>query len=138
MIHCKILKLINGQDIIVHTDSDGKDWFNNTTLCITDPVTIQPYRFPKGNMVVETTIMTPWVKMADYDVIEIPTKNILAVIDVKAQLIEQYETFVKEIDLNDSKDIEIGEPENIEEFIDNMFSHDELEEEDEYDTRTIH
>lgn len=137
-MQCKLFKLTNGQDIIAHTDEVGTDWIGKSSVSMVDPVVLQPYRFPRGNHIVETFVLIPWVKAAEYDVITLPTKNIMLILDLKENLASQYEQFIH--DLNHS-DIQPQQPESVKDFLDQMFSEEENDDEEEiteYHERTIH
>ena len=95
-MQCKYIKLSNGDDIIAQTEDlcdtlDDKEFIN-----ITHPVLISPIRFPRGVQIFETYIMKPWIKMAKYDIVHLPTRNIIVVVDVDEHAEDQYMKFVDE------------------------------------------
>lgn len=95
-MYCKFLKLTNGENIIVSTDDNCETFVNKEFIDIVDPVLISSFRFPKGNMVVESFVMQPWIKMAKNDVMRLPVNNIVVATDVQEMAVNQYKTFVDE------------------------------------------
>jgi hypothetical protein len=137
-MYCKFLKLTNGENIIVSTDDDCKTFINKEFIDIVDPVLISSFRFPKGNMVVESFVMQPWIKMAKKDVMRLPVNNIVVAADVQEMAASQYKTFVDESVHEVSKELT---EEDIEETLDEYFSDAGNSEEDEEDgptDRTYH
>ena len=137
-MYCKFLKLTNGENIIVSTDDNCETFVDKEFIDIVDPVLISSFRFPKGNMVVESFIMQPWIKMAVKDVMRIPVKNIVVATDVQEIAVSQYKTFVEE-SVNEVSS-ELTE-EDIEDTLDEFFSEagdGEEEEEDGPSDRTYH
>lgn len=99
-MHCKFLKLTNGEDLIVQTD-DACDTFNGKEfISVIDPVLIASMRIPRGTMIIETYIMQPWIKMAKSDVVQIPTKNIVVAVNVHEMAEKQYLEYVEETNCN--------------------------------------
>ena len=137
-MYCKFLKLTNGENIIVSTDDDCETFVNKEFIDIVDPVLISSFRFPKGNMVVESFVMQPWIKMAKKDVMRIPVNNIVVATDVQEMAVSQYKTFVDE-SVNEVSS-ELTE-DDIEETLNEYFSDagdGEEEEEDGPTDRTYH
>jgi len=95
-MYCKFLKLTNGENIIVSTDDNCDTFTNKEFIDIVDPVLISSFRFPKGNMIVESFVMQPWIKMAKKDVMRLPVNNIVVATDVQEMAVSQYKTFVEE------------------------------------------
>ena len=95
-MHCKFLKLTNGEDIIVQTDDTCESLNKKEFISVIDPVLIASMRIPRGPMVIETYIMQPWIKMAKADVVQIPTKNIVVAVDVHEMAEKQYLQYVEE------------------------------------------
>lgn len=118
-MHCKFLKLTNGEDIIVQTDDTCESLNNKEFISVIDPVLIASMRIPRGPMVIETYIMQPWIKMAKADVVQIPTKNIVVAVDVHEMAEKQYLQYVEESNnrnvLSDSTEDETEEEELTEE-----------------------
>jgi hypothetical protein len=137
-MYCKYLKLTNGENIIVSTDDNCETFNNKEFIDIVDPVLISSFRFPKGNMVVESFVMQPWIKMAKKDVMRIPVNNIVVATDVQEMAVSQYKTFVEE-SVNEVSN-ELTE-EDIEETLNEFFSDADDGEEDQEDgptDRTYH
>lgn len=138
----KFFKLINGLEIIAHSDIKIDNWYDSSTISIIDPVMLQPYRYPKGDMIYETFVMTPWVKAAKYDVITIPTKHIMLVLDIDDHLKAQYEDYILEVE-NATPVLSSSEtaPESFEDFINHVFTQDDEDDEEHVEQshgRTIH
>lgn len=151
MEYCKYLKLTNGENIIVTTDNDCKEFKQYKTINIVNPVELAVMRISNGPMIMESMTLQPWIKVAPNDVIEVPTESILLITDVKEEAIEQYKTFLEEYEKaiqqrkeqvdNDKEDIQLD-------FLENMIeemSHVEEESEPEFHyerkaryKRTIH
>lgn len=93
---CKYLKLVNGDNIIVQTDSTTSDLTTKDNISIVDPVQITSMRIPRGVFVVESYIMQPWLKVAKNDVITLPTRNIMVVAEVNDMVKEQYKIYLQE------------------------------------------
>ena len=81
--YCKFLKLTNGEEIIVTTDNDCRDFKNNKYLSVMDAVEVKAMQMVRGPHIVETQIMQPWIKIAKDDIIQIPTDSILIAVDVE-------------------------------------------------------
>ena len=136
-MYCKFLKLTNGENIIVSTDDNCETFVNKEFIDIVDPVLISSFRFPKGNMVVESFVMQPWIKMAKKDVMRLPVNNIVVATDVQEMAVNQYKTFVDE-SVNEVSS-ELTE-DDIEETLNEYFSDagDGEEDEDGPTDRTYH
>ena len=95
-MHCKFIKLTNGEDIIVQTD-DKCDTFNNKEfISVVDPVLIFSMRRNHGNMIIESYVMQPWIKMGKIDVVQLPTKNIVVAVDIHEMAEKQYMAYIEE------------------------------------------
>lgn len=92
----KFLKLSNGEDIIATTDNDCKDFKNQKSIFVYDPVQINTIRIAQGDMLVESFTMQPWIKLAKSDIIEIPTESIVVAVDLDDKVVTQYEIFLDE------------------------------------------
>lgn len=96
MEYCKYLKLTNGENIIVTTDNDCKQFKQHKTINIINPVELAVMRLSNGPMIMESMTLQPWIKVAPNDVIEVPTESILVITDVKEEAVEQYKNFLDE------------------------------------------
>jgi hypothetical protein len=116
-MHCKFLKLTNGEDIIVQTDDTCESLNNKEFISVIKPVLIASMRIPRGPMVIESYIMQPWIKMAKADVVQITTKNIVVAVDVHEMAEKQYLQYVEEYNnrniLNNTPDFELEEEEEV-------------------------
>jgi len=140
-MHCKFIKLNNGEDIIVQTDDTCESLNNKEFISVIDPVLIASMRMPRGPVVIETYIMQPWIKMAKADVIQIPTKNIVVAVDVHELAEKQYLDYIEETNKQKKSDsagnFETEEEEEemtFEEFYNSL--REDSEEEDDGNTRT--
>ena len=109
----KYVKLTNGENIIVMTDTDCKEFKDRKSISILNPVELSTVRMANGPMLMESTTLQPWIKVATDDVIELPTESIIVIADVKEEAIEQYKIFLEEYK-NRKEDIEEQEEEIIE------------------------
>jgi hypothetical protein len=92
--YCKFVKLVNGDEIIVTTDNNCNDYKNDRYLSVIDPVEVRSMQMVRGPHIVETHIMQPWIRMAKDDIVQIPTDNILVIVDVKDDIVDQYTKFL--------------------------------------------
>lgn len=97
MEHIKYIKLVNGENLIVTTDNDCKNFKQNKFINVINPVQIVTLKLNQGPLVVESFAMSTWIRMAVEDVIEIPTESIVIAVDIIPQAIEQYRKFVEEL-----------------------------------------
>ena len=109
----KYVKLTNGENIIVMTDTDCKEFKDRKSISILNPVELSTVRMANGPMLMESTTLQPWIKIATDDVIELPTESIIVIADMKEEAIEQYKIFLEEYK-NRKEDIEEQEEEIIE------------------------
>jgi len=94
--YCKFVKLVNGDEIIVTTDNDCNDYKNDRYLSVIDPVEVRSMQMVRGPHIVETHIMQPWIRMAKDDIVQIPTDNILVIVDVRDDIVNQYTKFLNQ------------------------------------------
>ncbi len=109
----KYVKLTNGENIIVMTDTDCKEFKDRKSISILNPVELSTVRMANGPMLMESTTLQPWIKIATDDVIELPTESIIVIADMKEEAIEQYKIFLEEYK-NRKEDVEEQEEEIIE------------------------
>ena len=93
---CKLIKIITGENIICFTDNEENDLILKPSINIKEPVIINSVVIPRGNMAVETHIMSKWIKMTKSDEVKIPSKNIITMVDVTDSVEEQYRLFLEE------------------------------------------
>lgn len=122
---CKYLKLTNGDNIIVTTDNDCKNFKQQKTIPVCDPVLLKNIQMSQGPFLVETFTMQPWIKVAKNDIIDIPTESILVVVDLHQSAVDQYKSFVLETSNTDPKVEEVTD-----EDYQNIFDSFEEQEED--------
>jgi hypothetical protein len=92
----KYVKLTNGENIIVMTDTDCKEFKDRKSISIFNPVELSTVRMTNGPVLMESTTLQPWIKIATDDVIELPTESIVVIVDIKEDAIEQYKIFLEE------------------------------------------
>lgn len=93
-LHYKFLKLTTGEGIICTTDDPCDDWYNRQTISILNPVTINSIKIPRGDMIVESYLMYPWLSFTEDSVMEIPTSRIVVALNVKQGLIKNYLEYI--------------------------------------------
>lgn len=98
---CKFLKLTNGENIIVTTDSNCLNFKDQKTITVVDPVVINTVKYAQGPYVIESYTMQPWIKLAKSDAIDIPTENVVIAVDVEDSVKEQYEKFLDDYEKGD-------------------------------------
>ena len=149
MEYCKYLKLTNGENIIVTTDNDCKEFKQHKTINIVNPVELAVMRLSNGPVIMESMTLQPWIKVAPNDVIEVPTESILVITDLKEEAVEQYKTFLVEYekamsqkqDQSEEEDHQLDFLESMIEDMTNLEEESESEIQHEYKRRykrTIH
>ena len=119
----KILKLTSGEDIICKTFDECKD-LKGRNISITDPVVLNQIRMPRGDMIVESYILSPWVALGTTESFEISTDHIIVAVDTKETLKDNYIKFidsrsVPEISEVEEKDLDT---EQIQEIVDKFIN----------------
>lgn len=89
----KLLKLTSGEDIVCKTFDECKD-LKGRNISITDPVVLNQIRMPRGDMIVESYILSPWVALANTEIFEISTDHIIVAADTKETLKDNYIKFI--------------------------------------------
>lgn len=144
---CKLLKLTNGESLIVTTDDACDSFAGKEFLDVVDPVQVGTIRVPRGNMIIESYVLQPWIRMAKADLVKIPVHNIIVAVDLQDQAKEQYEDFVKtsgKIEFTPGGPDEVPdiEPDEMEEIFNSVMLNDDEEEDDGYthrkNTRSVH
>lgn len=95
MQYYKILKLATGDDLVCTLETPDIDLTKNRTITVSNPVVLNVMRMPRGEMLVESYVMIPWVSFAQEEVYEIPTRQILTTANIKDKLRENYLEFVR-------------------------------------------
>lgn len=143
-MQCKFLKLSNGEDIIAMVNDEYISTTTASHIQIQDPVMVSSARFPRGNMVIETYLMQPWIKLSRSNIMVIPTSTIVAAVDITDSAIEQYNDFLEM--QNNEQEVErtridaIPSDDILTQLMEAVANRDEGDEEEEDDraTRTIH
>lgn len=122
-MYTKLLKLTNGENLIVSTDSNCQDFKNEKIISVIDPVLINTLKFNRGPFIVETYTMQPWIKIAKKDIINIPTESIIVAVDIQDDVEQQYKKFLTQA--VDDEEL-ISDDEAVQDMVDQL-----LEDEDE-------
>lgn len=140
----KILKLTSGEDIVCKTYDECID-LKGRNISITDPVVLHQIRMPKGDMIVESYILSPWVALADTEIFEISTDHIIVAVDTKETLKDNYIKFIDSRSVPEISEVEEKDlnTEQIQEIVDRFINTLEEEQNDSNQTpkrnrRTIH
>lgn len=95
-MECKFLKLANGDNIIAMTEDSCDSFENKEFLNVIDPVQVGTVRIPRGSMVIETYVLQPWIKMAVKEGVKIPTRSIVAAVNILEDAVNQYKQYVED------------------------------------------
>lgn len=146
-MYCKYLKLVNGDNVIVSTEDDCKSLKNKEFLNCLNPVQVGTVRFPRGNYIVESHVLQPWIKMLISETVQIPISSIVVIVDIDEDAIKQYNKFVENTSQLNNDDISLHEEtfeqdqDMIHELLNALTSNESEEEDDDgidYRSRTIH
>lgn len=128
-MYTKLLKLTNGENLIVSTDSNCNDFKNEKSISVIDPVLISTLKFNSGSYIIETYTMQPWIKIAKKDIINIPTESIIVAVDIQDDVEEQYKKFLSK---DEGSEVMISDEEEVNDMIDQLledeYEGEELEE----------
>lgn len=94
-IQYKYLKLTSGDGIICTTTDDLTNLFEKSSISVTDPIVLNPIRVPRGEVLVESYIMYPLFSFSSENIYEIPTKQIVLVVNIKDNLKDNYIQYLK-------------------------------------------
>jgi hypothetical protein len=147
-LNCKIFKLTSGETIIGVTDDNCENLYDKKSILVMDPVLINQVRIPRGDILVESYILLPWISLASNPLFEISTTQILTTSDVKEHLKASYNEYITsrmtEENSNSEKDKSNAE-EIIEEIFNSLGEENEEEAREEFSggntgrvTRTLH
>ena len=140
-MYYKYLKLNNGENLIVTTDDECKSFCEKEFLSVINPILVGIIRIPKGQVVMESYIFQPWIKLAVDDVINIPTISIVVAVDLNEEAKEQYLSYLNDMNNQDYSLEEASDEETqetLDEFLENMNTSDEEEEDGRRTRRTLH
>lgn len=126
-MYCKLFKLINGEDIIAYTEDPCTSMNDQSYVGVIDPVKVNTVHIPKGRMVIETYTMQPWMKLGKTKLVQVPTRNIVVVVDLEEKAAEQYKEYIQ---ISTEPETE-EEPTLAEKLLDDLIE-DEVEENNEY------
>jgi len=142
-MYYKFLKLTNGENLIVSTDDNCDTFCEKEFISVLDPILVGIIRVPKDDLVMESYVFQPWIKMGVEDVVKIPTSSIVVAVDLNESAKEHYLNYLHDMSLMDDSLQEATEEESqvtIEEFLENMKTSDEEEEDGNrnQNRRTLH
>ena len=120
----KYIKLVNGENLVVTTDTNCKNFKDNKVINVVNPIQIISLKINQGPLTLESFAMSPWIKMARDDVIEIPTESIIVAVDLLPSAVEQYKQFVEDLKDTESEVSEASDDE-IEELLGELESEEE-------------
>jgi hypothetical protein len=139
----KLLKLVTGEDIICTTDKDFEIIKTSNSIQIIDPVIVKSIRYSRGNSIVESYVLQPWLRFAMESVYTIFTNSIVSVVDLDKKIIDLYTEFIKNeknTELSDKNEQSMES--KVKEFLENLKSiaeNDHAEEEFRYKPKvTLH
>jgi hypothetical protein len=139
----KLLKLVTGEDIICTTDKDFEIIKTSNSIQIIDPVIVKSIRYSRGNSIVESYVLQPWLRFAMESVYTIFTNSIVSVVDLDKKIIDLYTEFIKNeknTELSDKNEQSMES--KVKEFLENLNSiaeNDHAEEEFRYKPKvTLH
>jgi len=95
-LEIKYLKLINGENLVVSSNDDFKDYKSKKYIEIFDPIEIKAIKIHHGSQILEHYTMQPWIKMGKTDKIDMPTQSIMVVVDLHDDAIMQYKEYLKD------------------------------------------
>jgi len=92
----KYLKLINGENLVVSTNDNFKDFKSQKYIEIFDPIEIKALKVHSGYQVMEHYTMQPWIRMANTTYVNMPTDSIVAIVDLHDDAVLQYKEYIKD------------------------------------------
>lgn len=95
-MYCKLIKLTNGEDIILSTEDNCETFIGKEFVCGKNIVQVGTMRMPTSKGVVETYVLQPWIRMAKDGNINIPVNSIVVAVDLDERAASQYLDFVEE------------------------------------------
>lgn len=93
-LHYKYLKLTNGDSLICTTNEECANIHQKQTLLVTDPVTVNHVRVPRGSYMLESYVLMPWIGFTNDSVFEIPINQIVVVSNINDNAKKNYLEFV--------------------------------------------
>ena len=134
-MYYKFLKLTNGDDLIVTTENEYGNWNSGLFMEVSDPVAIHSVRMPYRDMIVESFIMQPWIKMAKDEVVRIPVNNIIVATNVVEKAEVQYKEFIqnyKVVEEEIEQQVDQGDQPSDEEVLEKFYNiiHNDSEEDE--------
>ena len=95
-LEIKYLKLINGENLVVSSKDDFKDYKSKKYIEIFDPIEIKAMKIHHGYQVMEHYTMQPWIRMANTTYVNMPTESIVAAVDLHEDAVVQYKEYIKD------------------------------------------
>lgn len=98
----KLIKLTNGENILAVTDDNCDTFKDKEFIHVLDPLLLATLTIPRGGMVIESYVLQPWLRVAKEDLIKIPVSSIVLVADLEDNTIQQYNSYVKNMNSSTS------------------------------------
>jgi len=93
-LNYRYLKLSNGDAIICGTDDDCSSLYDKKTIHIVDPVCVDQIRIPRAGFIIESFVLTPWIKLAKDNIFVLKTDQIITATEVKDSVLKNYKEFI--------------------------------------------
>jgi len=93
-LNYRYLKLSNGDAIICGTDDDFSSLYDKKTIHIVDPVCVDQIRIPRAGFIIESFVLTPWIKLAKDNIFVLKTDQIITATEVKDSVLKNYKEFI--------------------------------------------
>ena len=141
MTELKLLKLVSGDNIVCLLEDNNLE---KQFITVKDPVLLNQVRIPRGQVIVESYILSPWASLSDQEEFIIAAQHIITVTGVRESLKENYKTFMESRKnylssdaVDDIEELDIDE--TIDNFLDRLSGDDDDEQETEYGSgRIVH
>ena len=92
MTELKLLKLVSGDNIVCLLEDNNLE---KQFITVKDPVLLNQVRIPRGQVIVESYILSPWASLSDQEEFIIAAQHIITVTGVRESLKENYKTFME-------------------------------------------
>lgn len=103
-LYYKLIKVTSGETIVCSTDDDCSNLTEKNSICIVDPVLVNHVRIPKGEYLVESYVLLPWLSFSAHAIYDLPTSQIIIATDVKESVKNNYIEFVVNKNMEDMGD----------------------------------
>lgn len=99
----KLIKLTNGENILAITDDNCDTFKNKEFIHVLDPLLLATITIPRSGLVIESYVLQPWLRVVKDDVVKIPVSSIVLVADLEDSTIEQYKSYLKNMNSSTSE-----------------------------------